>query len=72
MIQYRHVNRVLSKFDVLISAAGRVDLRAARSAISNGANIVVVNIISPGTPWEGIPADADVSAMARQFLDTIE
>lgn len=72
VIQHRHVTRVLSKFDVLISAAGGVDLREARSAIFNGANIVVVNIISPGKPWEGIAADADVSAMARQFLDTIE
>jgi bifunctional enzyme Fae/Hps len=72
VIQYRHVNRVLSKFDVLISAAGGVDLREARSAIFNGANIVVVNIISPGKPWEGIPADADVGAMSRQFLHTIE
>jgi bifunctional enzyme Fae/Hps len=72
VIQYRHVNRVRSKFDVIISAAGGVDLREARSAIFNGANIVVVNIVTPGKPWQGIRADADVGAMARQFLDTIE
>ena len=72
VIQYRHVNRLRSKFDVLISAAGGVDLREARSAIFNGANIVVVNIVSPGKPWQGIPADSDVGEMARQFLDTIE
>jgi len=72
VIQYRHVKRMLSKFRVIISAAGGVDLREARSAIFNGANIVVVNIVSPGKPWEGIPADADVGAMARQFLATIE
>jgi len=71
VIQYRHVNRILSKFDVLISAAGGVDLREARSAIFNGADIVVVNIVSPGKPWEGIPADSDVAAVARRFLDTI-
>ncbi|MBC7233836.1 MAG: hypothetical protein H5T68_11425 [Chloroflexi bacterium] len=72
VIQYRHVNRLRSKFDVLISAAGGVDLREARSAIFNGANIVVVNIVSPGKPWEGIRADADVGALAREFLATIE
>lgn len=72
VIQYRHVNRLRSKFDALISAAGGVNLREARSAIFNGASIVVVNIVSPGKPWEGIPANADVAKMARDFLATIE
>jgi bifunctional enzyme Fae/Hps len=72
MIQYRHVNRVHSKFDVLISAAGGVDIKEARSAIFNGANIVVVNLVHPSDPWEGIRTDTDVGAMARQFLETIE
>jgi 3-keto-L-gulonate-6-phosphate decarboxylase len=72
MIQYRHVKRILSKYDVLISAAGGVDLKEARSAIFNGANIVVVNIVRPGTPWEGIPLDGDVPGMARKFMETIE
>lgn len=72
MIQYRHVNRVRSKYDVVISAAGGVDLREARSAIFNGASIVVVNLVSPDDPWEGIRTDTDVPGMAREFLSTIE
>jgi 3-keto-L-gulonate-6-phosphate decarboxylase len=72
VIQYRHVNRLHSKFDVLISAAGGVDLKEARSAIFNGANIVVVNLVQPGDPWEGIRTDSDVGVMAQQFLATIE
>jgi bifunctional enzyme Fae/Hps len=72
MIQYRHVNRVRSKFDVLISAAGGVDLKEARSAIFNGANIVVVNLVRPSDKWTGISTDSDVGAMAQQFLTTIE
>jgi 3-keto-L-gulonate-6-phosphate decarboxylase len=72
VIQYRHVKRIKSKYDVLISAAGGVDLKEARSAIFNGANIVVVNIVRPGTPWEGIPLEGDVPGMARKFLETIE
>ncbi len=72
VIQYRHVNRLRSKFDVLLSAAGGVDLREARSAIFNGASIVVVNLVQPGDPWEGISTDEDVPAMADQFLATIE
>ena len=72
VIEYRHVARVRSKYDVAISAAGGVDLKEARSAIFNGANIVVANIVRPDRPWRGIPANTDVAEMARQFLKTIE
>jgi bifunctional enzyme Fae/Hps len=72
MIQYRHVNRVRSKFSSLISAAGGVGLKEARSAIFNGANIVVVNLVQPGDPWGGIRTDDDVAGIAQQFLETIE
>jgi 3-keto-L-gulonate-6-phosphate decarboxylase len=72
VIQYRHVNRLRSKFDVVISAAGGVDLKEARSAIFNGANIVVVNLVAPGDPWEGISTESDVGVMAGTFLNTIE
>lgn len=71
-IQYRHVTRVRSKYDVAISAAGGVDVKEARTAIFNGANIVVANVVAPGKPWRGIPADADVAAIAQRFLDTIK
>ena len=72
MIQYRHVNRIRSKFPVLISAAGGVDVRQARSAIFNGANIVVANIIRSGGIWKGISAGEDVGEMAQKFLKEIE
>ena len=72
MIQYRHVKRVRSKYDVIISAAGGVGLRESRSAIFNGANIVVVNLVRPDTPWRGIRTNQDVGALSRQFLATIE
>ncbi len=72
VIQYRHVNRLRSKFDVLISAAGGVDLKEARSAIFNGANIVVVNLVRPEDGWAGISVDSDVQAITQKFLSTIE
>jgi bifunctional enzyme Fae/Hps len=72
LIQYRHVNRVRSKFDVLISAAGGVGIKEARSAIFNGANIVVANLVHPSDPWKGISTDSNVAAMAQEFLTTIE
>jgi 3-keto-L-gulonate-6-phosphate decarboxylase len=72
VIEYRHVTRIRSKYDVSISAAGGVGLKEARSAIFNGANIVVVNIVRPGDGWEGISTQEDIGAMAREFLTTIE
>jgi bifunctional enzyme Fae/Hps len=72
LIQYRHVKRVKSKFNVLISAAGGVGIDEARSAIFNGANIVVANLVDPSDPWTGITTNTDVAAMAREFLSTIE
>ncbi|MBS3070222.1 hypothetical protein J4220_01825 [Candidatus Micrarchaeota archaeon] len=71
-IAYKQVAKIKSKFAVLISAAGGVDLREARSAIFNGANIVVVNIVSTEDPWTGIKSDSDVEAFVNEFLDTIE
>jgi len=72
MIQYRHVNRIRSKYDASISAAGGVGLKEARSAIFNGANIVAVNLVRPGDPWEGISTSEDIAGVARKFLETIE
>jgi bifunctional enzyme Fae/Hps len=72
VIGYKNVNKIRSKYDVLISAAGGVDLREARSAIFNGANIVVANLVEEGKPWAGISENEDVAEMARQFLETIE
>lgn len=71
-IEYRHVNRIRSKYDSSISAAGGVDLKEARSAIFNGANIVVVNLVRPGDPWQGISTEEDIAGIARKFLETIE
>jgi bifunctional enzyme Fae/Hps len=72
IIPYKHINRIRSKFDVLISAAGGVDLREARTAIFNGANIVVVNLVAPEDPWVGIRITEKVEELAIQFLKTIE
>jgi bifunctional enzyme Fae/Hps len=72
VIEYRHVSRVRSKYDASISAAGGVGLKEARSAIFNGANIVVVNLVQPGDPWVGISTNEDSAGIARKFLETIE
>ncbi len=72
VIRYKQVVKVKSKYDVLISAAGGVDLREAASAVFNGADIVVANIVRPGDPWAGISTETNIAEMAKKFLDTIE
>ena len=71
MIRYRHISRIRSKYNSLISAAGGVDLKEARSAIFNGANIVVVNVVKPNEPWNGIRTTDDIHRLTQEFLDTI-
>ncbi|VVC02043.1 Bifunctional enzyme Fae/Hps [uncultured archaeon] len=72
IIRYRNITKVKGKYDVMISVAGGVDLKEARSAIFNGANIVVVNVVTSSDPWAGIRSDEDVARTARKFLETIE
>ena len=72
VIEYRHVNRIKSKYDVLISAAGGVDLGGSRSAIFNGASIVVVNMVTKNDSWNGINETDDVAGLANEFLETIK
>jgi 3-keto-L-gulonate-6-phosphate decarboxylase len=71
LIRYRQINRIRSKFDSLISAAGGVDLREARSAIFNGANIVVANIVRPQDGWTGIKTTDNITEISQKFLETI-
>lgn len=71
VIQYRQVNRIRSKYNTLISAAGGVDLREARSAIFNGANIVVANLVHPNDTWTGIKITENIAEITHQFLETI-
>ena len=72
VIKYKHINQIKSKYDVLISAAGGVDLKEARSAVFNGADIVVVNIVRPQDPWTGISSESEIEKIAKVFLTTIE
>jgi len=70
-IHYKHVNKIRGKYDVFISVAGGISLREARSAVFNGAEIVVANIVRPGDPWHGISSSEKVEEIAMKFLETI-
>ncbi len=72
VIPYKQVNKIRSKFNCLISAAGGIDAKEARSAVFNGANIVVANIVKPDDPWVGIGSQGDITKVAKEFLESIK
>lgn len=72
VIRYKQINKIRSKFDVLIAAAGGIDLREARSAIFNGANIVVVNLVHPNDGWKGIDVTQNIKETIHQFMETLD
>ena len=67
-IPYKHINKIRSKYDVMIAAAGGVDLREAESAVFNGAHIVIVNVVAINDPWTGIQENEDIVTVAGKFL----
>lgn len=71
-IQYRNLSRIKGKYGILISAAGGVHLKEAQSASFNGADIVVVNVVSPSDPWKGIKSTDTMDKMAVEFLKSID
>ena len=72
VIKYVHIKRILSKYDVQISAAGGIDLRQAQSASFNGASIVTVNLVKPKDPFEGISTEGEIEKLAKEFLLSID
>lgn len=72
VIPYKQVNKIRSKFNCLISAAGGIDLKEARSAVFNGANIVVANVVKPNDPWVGISSEDDIKKIAKEFLESMK
>ena len=71
LIEYRHVRRIRSKYSSVISVAGGVSEKSTRSAIFNGGNIVVVNLVYPKDGHGGIVMDKNVIQTITSILNTI-
>lgn len=71
LIEYRHVRRIRSKYTSVISVAGGVGEKSARSAIFNGGNIVVINLVYPKDGHNGILMDNQVINNIQKVLSTI-
>lgn len=71
VIQYKEIAKIKGKWDILVGAAGGIDQVEMRSALFNGADIVVVNIVNPGDPWVGIKNDNNFQQNLDKFLRSI-
>lgn len=68
IIQYKDIAKIKGKYDVLVGAAGGIDQKEMQSASFNGADIVVVNVVEPSDPWEGLVIDSNISDHIGEFI----
>ena len=54
IIRFKDINKIRSKFDVLVSVAGGLDQVSTRKAYFNGADIAILNIVKPLDKNKGI------------------
>jgi len=72
ILQYKDVAKIKGKWNIEVGAAGGIDEKELQSAIFNSADIVVVNIVQPGSPWKGIVFDENFNTSLQQFLRFVE
>lgn len=68
LIQYKEIAKIKGKYNTLVGAAGGIDKRELQSAIFNNADIVVVNVVKPGSQWKGITIDDTFGETIGDFL----
>lgn len=71
LIRYRDINRIRSKFPVLISVAGGLNPDRIRSAYFNGANIAIINIVLPSDLNEGIKTNDNIRELMAHGLNEV-
>jgi len=72
IIQYKDIAKIKGKWELQMGAAGGIDTREFQSAIFNNADIVVVNVISEGSPWKGIVFNKNFEESLADFLKFVK
>jgi len=68
VIQYKNISKIKGKWDISLGAAGGIDQKEMQSASFNGADVVVVNVVRPSDPWEGLVIDNNIKENIDKFL----
>ena len=57
---------------MFVGTAGGIDKKEMRSAVFNGADIVVVNLVHTADPWKGIMLDREFRNQVAEFLNFVK
>ena len=71
IIRYKDIAKVRSKYDVFISVAGGLDADSVRKAYFNGADVVILNIVSKTDPNNGLPETANFKQLVLAILSEV-
>jgi len=71
IIRYKDISKVRGKYDVFIAVAGGIEADGVRKAYFNGADVVILNIISRGDPNQGILDTSDFRREVPAILSQV-
>lgn len=71
IIRYKDISKVRGKYDVFIAVAGGIEADGVRKAYFNGADVVILNIISRGDPNQGILDTSDFRKVVPAILSQV-
>lgn len=71
IIQYRNITKIKGKWNVIVGAAGGIDQKELQSALFNGADIVVVNVVRPEDGWSGLVIDRNFNNELAKYSSFI-
>lgn len=71
IIQYRNITKIKGKWNVIVGAAGGIDQKELQSALFNGANIVVVNVVRKEDGWSGLVIDRNLREELAKYSSFI-
>lgn len=71
IIRYKDINKVHSKYDVLISVAGGLTQNSVRKAYFNGADIAILNIVKPTDANDGVVDNINFRQIIPQILNEV-
>ena len=71
IIRYKDINKVRSKYGVMVSVAGGLDYGSVRKAYFNGADIAVLNIVKQGDFNKGLVNMANFRSVIPLILQEV-
>ena len=71
IIRFKDINKIRSKYDVLISVAGGLNSESVRKAYFNGASIAILNIVKPTDANEGLSDISNFRVLIPSILKEV-